>query len=449
MALIPSLVVLAACTFLVRYVWERLTESEQAGRWFWRWYGKGVLVPLLLWLVLGLGIIPGLPGVIPRFLPGQGPSLEALFAVGTMLVGTYWAGLTLLWLALTVTQQIPAENVPQLRGLWLIWSVPLLPLALLLGWGMGWGGAGFALGLWLFPIAHGLAPLQTVVRKAPQYSSAMARLKFGKFDEAEWEILRQLEGCEEDFQGWFMLAELYACHFGDLPGAARIVRDLIDQPNVTPSDQAVALHKLADWHLQFAEDPDAARLALAEISARFPDTLLDRMARQRAGQLPASTEELRERRKPRRIALPGQRRDTARESAPTSVDPPAEPAATAQACVRALEKNPDDVDARERLARLFAGRLGRKDSGIEQLELLLTMAGQSADKRTEWLLLLAQWQLLDPADPDAARGTLRRVLADFPQTGAAFEAQRRLCLLDVEQRFRQRHIAREPGSNPG
>lgn len=48
MVVLFSLVVLAACTILVRHLWERLTESDQAGRWFWRWYGKGVIVPLPL-----------------------------------------------------------------------------------------------------------------------------------------------------------------------------------------------------------------------------------------------------------------------------------------------------------------------------------------------------------------------------------------------------------------
>jgi len=289
-------------------------------------------------------------------------------------------------------------------------------------------------------------PLRVVPRKIPLYASAIAKTKFGKFEEAEWEILRQLEGCEDDFQGWLMLAELYACHFNDLAGAAGIVRDLGEQPNVSPSDLAVALHKLADWQLQYADDPDAARRALREISVRYPGTLLDHMARQRMDKLPESTEALRESRKPKLIALP--RRGALSAFTTSSPETPAAspgepelaPAEAAESCVKQLERNPDDVPARERFARLLAERLERASLAIEQLELLLEMPGQPVAKQTEWLFLMAQWQLRQLQDLPAGRQTLQRLVTEFGQTGAAFEAQRRLCLLDVEERFRKLKI---------
>ena len=40
----------------------------------------------------------------------------------------------------------------------------------------------------------------------PMYARAIARMKFGKYSEAELEIIRELEKCEDDFEGWMMLA---------------------------------------------------------------------------------------------------------------------------------------------------------------------------------------------------------------------------------------------------
>jgi len=431
------MVVLAAFTFMALHLWERLTDAAQAQRWFWRWYGKGVATPVALWIILGVGAIPGLPGLIPRFPPGLGPKLSAVAGAGIIIIVSFWTGLTVAWLVYTVTRQIPEENLPRVRGLWLLWSFVLLPLAVWMGFGLGLAGAGFGLTLWLLPIAHGLVPLRTVPKKTPGYAAAIAKMKFGKWDEAEWEIIRQLEACEDDFQGWLMLAELYACHFDDLGGATRIVHDLGEQPNITPSDLAVALHKLADWQLQFADDPDAARRALREISVRYPGTLLDHMARQRMDRLPVSTEALRESRKPRLIALP--RHAAAKEAASPAVPAVMEgdASAAAQACVKTLERDPNDVPARERFARLQAEQLNRPRLGIDQLELLMAMPECAPAKQAEWLLLMAQWQLRYLQDLPAGRGTLQRVLQEFRETGAAFEAQRRLCLLDVEERFRK------------
>ena len=50
----------------------------------------------------------------------------------------------------------------------------------------------------------------------------------------------------------------------------------------------------------------------------------------------------------------------------------------AKQCVEALKKNPDDVPARERFARVLADSLGDAKTAIEQIELLLAMPNQPA-----------------------------------------------------------------------
>ena len=102
--------------------------------------------------------------------------------------------------------------------------------------------------------------------------------------------------------------------------------------------------------------------------------------------------------------------------------------------VEKLNRDPNDVPARERLARIFAERLGQPGLGIVQLELLVEMPDQPANKIAEWLALIAAWQLKYLNDREAAQKILRRLIKDFQQSPQAFAAQRRLKLMEMETR---------------
>ena len=440
-----SLLLLAGNTAIVFQFWEKLMGNEdrvRGRRWFWKWHIKGVAVPLAIWVFLCAGALPGVPSLFGRLGPNPAVTIIKTSAIGLIAISSYWAAMTLAWLVVAVAIRIPEPNRRPWRVLFLTWSVLLLPVAWALIHVAGWMCAGIAVTLWLLPIAHGALPLRTALRKRPIYATAIAKMKFGKYDEAEWEVIRALEECDDDFQGWMMLAELYACHFKDLAGAERTMRDLCSQPNVTPSDVGVAMHRLADWQLQYADDPLAARRALEEICAACPGTHLERMARLRISRLPATTEKLQESRKPRRIALP--KRTAALDAElPTAESKLTKDQALAAAnkSVAALEANPNDVPTRERFAWLLAERLDRAGLAVDQLELLIAMPGQPPAKQAEWLARIAHLQLRHLRDEEAGRKTLRRLVDDFQQTREGFQAQCRLHLLDVEARLRRSRAA--------
>lgn len=446
MAALVSLLLLAGFTVIVLQYVERLMGADyrRGQRWFWKWYIKGVVAPMAIWVLYILGALPGVPSLFGRLGWKVVGKVVNASAVGLIIIASYWAAMTLAWLVVSVAIAIPEANRRQWRVLLLTWSVFLLPVAWAVVHFAGWMCAGFAATLWLLPIAHGALPLRTVLRKAPIYAAAIAKMKFGKYDEAEWEVIRALEDCDDDFQGWMMLAELYACHFNDLAGAERTMRELCSQPNVTPSDVGVAMHRLADWHLQFGDDPAAARRALEKICAEFPGTHLDRMARLRINRLPDTTEELLQSREPRRIALP---KRTSPLDAEVTADETRltkdEALAAANKSVAALEADPNDVPSRERFAWLLAERLDRVGLAVDQLELLIAMPGQSPEMQAQWLARIAHLQLRHLQDEEAGRKTLRRLVEDFPKTREAFEAQCRLHLLDVETRLRR---GRPPGT---
>jgi tetratricopeptide (TPR) repeat protein len=363
-------------------------------------------------------------------------TLQRVATLGLFVIGTYWAALTVGWLLVVLSRQTTEPR--QFRNCLLIWSAILGPLAVLLTWSFGWRFAGLGATLWLLPILQHVLALQPEQKMAPIYSRAIAAINFDKYEEAEKAVIHELESCEDDFDGWMMLAELYANQFNDLAAAQELLRQTCEHPGTTPSQFAVAHHRLADWQLKLAQDPDAARAALEEICRRHPRSHLDRMARLRINQLPASREEWIVRQGVKKIhlhTLSGSARSSG--AAPSAKMSFHEAFARSQQCVQRLQSNPNDVAAREELARLWAEDLDQVEMGVGQLDLLLAMPGVAPSKAAEWLGLLASWHLRFPQNLVAARTIMERLIRLYPQSTQAFAAQRRLNLLDLEAKMRQ------------
>jgi TolA-binding protein len=358
--------------------------------------------------------------------------LHVTFA-GLFAISSYWAAITLGWTLFTTGTELEGDNRSNFRALCLTSLAGMALPALGLVWLGGWLALGVAAGAVLLPIAGYAPAVLQRVKLPPMYSRAIAKIKFGKYTEAEWEIIRQLEHAENDFNGWLMLAELQANQFKDLAEAEQIILEMCNQPSVTPSQVSIALHKLADWHLNLGGDPEAARRALEVIAHRLPGTHLAHMARARSAQLPRTAEEWREQHTATAIPMPalGESMDEPEKAIPAvSAADAAQAAVLANQLTERLARNPDDAPARERLARTFAEQLGKADSAIEQLEFLLGLVGPPDNKRAEWLGLIAAWQLKFKHDPAAARQTLERLVGEFPDSPQAFAAHRRLRLLD-------------------
>ena len=265
------------------------------------------------------------------------------------------------------------------------------------------------------------------------YSRAIARMKFGKYSDAEWEIIRELEKREDDFQGWMMLADLYANHFHDLKEAEKTVLDICTRPDTTAPEQSIALHRLADWNLKLARDLDGARFALGLICERLPGTHLARMAQLRMQQLPENLDELRQKEDTRASIRMPALGDTFDDLPPRPLSSASRKKAAelANAVVQRLEEDPKNVPAREKLARLFTEELHKADLGIEQLNLLLEMPDQPDLRRAEWLSLIAAWNFKYLQNRAEARAILERLAREFPNTPQALAARRRLQLMDA------------------
>ena len=226
------------------------------------------------------------------------------------------------------------------------------------------------------------------------------------------------------------MAELYANHFHDLREAEQTILEICDQPRTTTSQLSIALHRLADWHLNLGNNPEAARRALQIICDRLRGSHLAHMAQLRMQRLPRTAEELREQRSAPPIPLPalGDRLD----EEPVAELDRAKALDMANVCVKRLKQDPNNISAREKFARILAEHLGKAEQGIEQLTLLLNLPEQPDAKRAEWLGLVAAWHIKYRHDFDTGRKILERVLREFPESPQAFAAQRRIRLLEAE-----------------
>ena len=255
-------------------------RQKEALRGLFGWSVKGLLLPLAVWMVLNLGISWNLQAFIPQIQVAQnnGGKWFRIFlkytGIGFFIISSYWAAVTLGWNLMRARKGLQGETWSDFRALcWTCLAGMALPAFGVLYLG-GLPVVGLAAGFILVPIA-GYAPSILKTKKLPpMYARAVAKMKFGKYSEAEWEIIHELEKCEDDFEGWLMLAELYSTQFRDLNEAEQTVLEICDQPRTTPSQVSIALHRLADWHLKLAKDPEAARRALQMICDRLgPGTI--------------------------------------------------------------------------------------------------------------------------------------------------------------------------------
>jgi len=405
-------------------------------RWLSGWTLKGVVVPWSLWCLMNLGFTWELPPYLQSIQQAlySGKSWFPLYlkgiGAGWVIIISFWAAVTLTWVLAKTTTQLEGEPLARFKGL--CWTAGL-GLGLVAVGIYALGGplsAGFAVLAIVVPIA-GYAPGVIVVPKLPpSYARAVAKMKFGKYSDAEQEVLAQLEKAEDDFQGWMMLATLYAEHFNDLPEAEQTILELCDHPSTNASQVSIALHRLADWHLKLKRDPIAARRALQIIFRRYKNTHLARMAQIRISQLPTSREELEQQDEAAPVPLPALGDNLDEHSEPLVAKLPRHRALElANTLSQRLQEDPNLVSVREKFARMLADQLDRPEEAITQLQLLLDMPDQPAEKRALWLSLIAAYHLKHRDDTSAARFVLEQLVREFPKSMEAMAARRRLELM--------------------
>jgi tetratricopeptide (TPR) repeat protein len=378
---------LAAFAALTAWVfWKTVKKSEDPARMIFKWIASGVIFIILV--IVGLSIHK--MGYAGAFI---GPIVAAIFGI---VLGILWA--------------------PHLGAL----------------------------------IARPFTSLyddgDAVAELRPLYSIARAKQKRGLYQAAIAEVQKQLERFPADYEGWMLLAEIHAENFKDNAEAQRCVNEILSHTGHAPRNLVFALNRSADWHLELAGDREAAQQALEEIVRRLPNTEFAHTAAQRIAHLTTDQMLADQRERPtitlvhydEHIGLKGQVADP-RPAAE-------EPAAAAARLVKHLQTYPEDTDAREQLACMYADHYGRIDLAKDQIEQLITLSGATQKEMVHWLNLLVDFHVRVDQDRAAARSVLQRIMETFPKSAAASLAESRLGHLEGEFRRNEKSQVVKLGS---
>jgi tetratricopeptide (TPR) repeat protein len=284
------------------------------------------------------------------------------------------------------------------------------------------------------------------IEPRPYYSIAMAKRKKGQYAEAVAQVRRQLERFPTDIEGQMMLAEIHAENMNDMQGAELTIQRLLDQPDHAPANIAYALNTLADWHLKYAVDREAARQDLQRIVELLPGSEWALAASQRIAHL-AGTDRLLGLREPKRfeVAEGVQNVGLARTGQqPKRIE--GDPAKLASEYVNHLAAHPLDTEVREKLAVLYADHYQRLDLATDQLEQMIELPNQTPKHVVRWLNLLADLQIRHSANYDTIRQTLQRISDLYPDSAAAGMAQSRIELVRLEMKSKEKSQAVKLGS---
>lgn len=270
----------------------------------------------------------------------------------------------------------------------------------------------------------------------PLYSIAEAKRKLGRYPEAIAAIQDELSRHPDDFQGQMMIADIQAANLKDMAAATQTVIGILAQAGHSPSNVTYALNRLADWQAATG-DFESARQSLEEIGQRFPDTEAAYHASQRLAHLNPALHEAKK--QSRRIIVAQAeggllaRRASAQPATPETEDWDTK----VRELVAQLESFPADNEAREQLAVIYARQYHQLGLALDQLEQLITQPGAPAKRVVRWLNLMADLQITEGENLEAARQALQRIIDLNPQGPEAEVARQRMIYLALDLKGQQ------------
>ena len=280
----------------------------------------------------------------------------------------------------------------------------------------------------------------------PAYSIAQSKQKRGNYLEAIAEIRKQLDRFPTDVEGQLLLAQIQAEDLKDLGAAELTIERFCAQPGHAPPNIVFALYSMADWHLQVAQDRDAARRDLEKIIKLFPGSEFALGAAHRIAHLGSAEMLLAPHERKKFIVAEGVQNIGLHRGQEHIEPAEADPAHEAAEYVKHLEQHPLDTEAREKLAVIYADHYGRLDMATNELEQMIEQPNQPARLVVHWLNLLADLQIRSGAGFEAAQQTLQRIVDRDPDVAAAEIARHRLALLKLEMKSKEKSQGVKLGS---
>ena len=273
--------------------------------------------------------------------------------------------------------------------------------------------------------------------RRPIYSPVRTLIHRGRYAEALEEAERQLEAFPGDLEGILLCMDIHARRLEDLEGASRIADRWLEECSPPPGEIFQALSHLGELHLKVGRDRDRAAACLERIRVLCPDTCHETLAAQKLAHL-GSRKFVRERNLPVRIEVGEYDRRLGLRERSAGRRPPEPPSSGDELgeCLRKLEAHPQDWEARERLAQLYAGEGQAPDLALEQLETLLRQPRQPLRKRVRWHHQMADVHIGN-GDRESARRCLERAISEAPGSYHQAQAEHRIQRLGIELKGRK------------
>ena len=285
---------------------------------------------------------------------------------------------------------------------------------------------------------------KTPLEAKPYYAKADAARMAGDIPGAIAAVRAELTKFPNDYDGRMKLASLLAEHSEDLPGALRVIEEILTLKTLNTGQIAYALNTAADWQLKFARDTDGARRCIERITTLVPGTEAALHAGQRLANF--TSQEMLEREDSRQpIKIPEfERKLGLKRRKHVAPEKPDINAAEKQFRER-LARNSNDWVARQELARLYVEQFEFFERGLQELETLITTPGQPKQEIVRWLHQKADWQVKYLNDVEAGRATLKRVQELFPNSAFAHRAATAMLYLQSSGKPEKKKPGEEPG----
>ena len=425
-----------------------LVTGMTAGRWravfgagsvrrYGAWFLAGFVAPYTYFLLTGWGTQMGFEEWL-RTLKFGGwqpwrPPMALLAPVwGTAgLFYSFWLAVTVAWMFHVsweeATKKARRSFFQRVSIPWLV----ALGTLLIAWWGLYWSGV-IVGGIYLF-LRSNLSAARADHGVRPRYAQVTIFNNFGKYEEAEREIVNQLEKAPDDFEGWLLLAEVYATKQNDLKGAHEAVMQLVHQDDVSAPQKSEALRKLADWHLNIGENPKAARAALEELIRLLPGTIAAQRARQRLDSMPKDQQEYRQSLEVKPVVVAQVPEPDIRELDRRAPSGRVSVSDAERAEARGELEKVAALESRGRAAEALGDSEEGLDEALRELKTLCELPELPEAQWVRWMHCRARWLWERRKDADGAIELMNEVESRFPKTQLSMAARTRRQRIEFER----------------
>lgn len=332
-----------------------------------------------------------------------------------------------------------ALTIPVAFAIYEVMNMPISPFLPIFGTVLGlciaviWAGP--AITVLIQPLLNGFYPNEEL-EDAPVYSSAIRLRNQGLFNQAIEAINKELQKFPEDPQGYILKSQIFARNMREPEEAINQLEAFLTNEGHPPSPQAqiVILNQLAEVCLEYLNDRTRACGYFKVVVDQYPDSEAGQAAEQRIAQLMISSA-AKAKQPIQKLEVESSGIDYGLEFGRDYVDPnlkkPIDDIPIDELRTHLIEY-PKNFAARKELVSRLVNEENQPEEAIHYIQEALEIPYQSMKQRADWFHTMADIQIKQLDNINAARATLLMLANEDPGSAMASIAQKRLATLKRE-----------------